>query len=87
MDRRCARILVKMDLRNGLYEEIKIVMHGNTWWQRLDYWKIPFICFNCREVGHMQRDCHKGATKPLYKKIWRKKDKPVIREKETHGFK
>ena len=30
LDRRCARILVEMDLRDGLYEELKIVMHGST---------------------------------------------------------
>ena len=32
IDRRCAQILVEMDLRDGLYEELKIVMHGSVWW-------------------------------------------------------
>ena len=75
LDRRCARILVEMDLRNRLYEELKIVMHGSTWRQKLDYWKIPFRCFNCKEVDHILKDCPKVATKPIYKKIWIKKDK------------
>ena len=35
----------------------------------MDYWKIPFRCFNCREVGHVLKDCPKVATKPIYKKI------------------
>ena len=53
IDRRCARILVEMDLRDGLFEELVIKMHGSIWRQRLDYWKIPFRCFSCREVGHL----------------------------------
>ena len=28
VDRRCARILVEMEMRGGLYEELIIVMHG-----------------------------------------------------------
>lgn len=37
VDRRCARILVELDLKDGLYEEIVINMHGSQWRQRLDY--------------------------------------------------
>ena len=31
IDRRCARILVEMDLRDGLFEELVINMHGGLW--------------------------------------------------------
>ena len=48
VDRRCAKILVELDLRDGLYEEIKLEMHGSIWNQKLDYWKIPFRCFACK---------------------------------------
>ena len=30
-DRRCARILVELDLREGLFEEIIIKMHESSW--------------------------------------------------------
>ena len=33
IDRRCNRILVDMNMRNDIYEEIKIIMHGSVWWQ------------------------------------------------------
>ena len=73
LDRRYAKILVELDLRNGLFEELKIFMHGSFWWQRLDYWKLPFRCFNCREVGHMHKEHPKAATKPMFKKTWVRK--------------
>ena len=31
LDRRRARIMVELDLRNGLCEELKIVLHASTW--------------------------------------------------------
>ena len=31
LDRRCAQILVEMDMRDGLFEELNIVMHGSVW--------------------------------------------------------
>ena len=31
VDRRCARILVELDLKDGLYEEIVINMHRSQW--------------------------------------------------------
>ena len=37
IDCRCVRILVDMDMRDGMYEELKIVMHVSAWWQLLDY--------------------------------------------------
>lgn len=57
VDRRCAKVLVELDVRDGLYEEIKVEMHGSIWNQRLNDWKIPFHCFAWRQVGHLQRDC------------------------------
>ena len=70
LDRRCTKILVELDLRNGLFEELKIVMHGSSWWQLLDYWKLHFRCLNCREVGHMQKEFPKVAMKPMFKNTW-----------------
>ena len=36
-NQRCACILFEMDMRDGLFEEIKTIMHENIWWQQLDY--------------------------------------------------
>ena len=36
-DRRCARILVKLDMRDNLYEEIIIKLHESNSTQWLDY--------------------------------------------------
>ena len=57
VDRRSVRILIEVDLRDGLYEEIHLEMHERLWWQKLDYWKIPFHYFTCRQVGHLAKDC------------------------------
>ena len=37
VDRRCARILVELDLTDSLFKELVINMHGSQWKQRLDY--------------------------------------------------
>ena len=56
-DQRCARILIELDLRDGLFEEIIIKLHNSSCTQWLDYQKVPFQCFRCRQVRHMQKDC------------------------------
>ena len=33
IDRRCARILIELDMREDLYEEIVIKVHGSIWTQ------------------------------------------------------
>ena len=77
LDQRCAWILVEMDMRDGLFEYHNIMMHGSVWWQRINYWKIPFRCFNCRRVGHLQKDCLTTFMKPIHKKVWVKKEKLI----------
>ena len=56
VDRRCAKFLVEMDIKDELYEEIKLDLSGGIWNKKMDYWKIPFRCFGCRYVGHIIRD-------------------------------
>ena len=70
VDRRCARILVELDLKDGLYEEILINMHGSQWKQHLDYWKIHFQCYGCREVGHLLRNCLNNIIRSRFRKVW-----------------
>ena len=42
INRRCARILIELEMRDDLYEKIVIKMNGSSWTQRLDYWKVSF---------------------------------------------
>ena len=48
IDQRRARILIELDMRDGLYEEIVIKMHESYCTQCIDYWKMSFRCFNGR---------------------------------------
>ena len=34
VDRRCAKILIEVDLHDGLFEEIQLDIHGSLWRQR-----------------------------------------------------
>ena len=60
VDRRCAKILIEVDLHDGLYEGIHLELHGSLWRQRLDYWKIPFRCLRCKNAGHLVACCPFG---------------------------
>ena len=69
VDCRCTRILVELDLKEGLYEEILINMHGSQWKQHLDYWKIPFQCYVYREVGHLLRNLPNNKIRSQFQKV------------------
>jgi hypothetical protein len=47
-----ARILVKINLRKGLLQEITIDSAAGTFVQTLDYEGIPFRCHRCHVYGH-----------------------------------
>jgi hypothetical protein len=47
-----ARILVQINLRKGLYQEITIESVTETFVQTLDYEGIPFRCHRCHVYGH-----------------------------------
>ena len=55
--RRVARILVNINVREGLYEEIHLSWGYTFFKQRLDYENIPFRCRHCHEHGHFSRNC------------------------------
>ena len=57
IDLRCAQILIEIDMRDSIYEEIVRKMHGSILTQWVDYWKLLFHCFNYRKVGHIQENC------------------------------
>jgi hypothetical protein len=45
-----------------------------SWTQRIDYWRIPFRCFGCHEVGHLMAHCRMPSSQfSPFKKSWKRK--------------
>ena len=88
IDKRCARILIEMDIRNELYEEIMLDIKGSIWNRKLDYWKILFKYFGCRQGGHNIHDFlfPTNTTHPI-RKIWVKNLPRMVGNKEGEGVK
>lgn len=57
MDRRYAKVMVEIDTKDGLPAEVFISWGSRTWNQTLDFYKIPFRCFFCHEIGHVKAVC------------------------------
>jgi hypothetical protein len=56
-DRRWAWIMIEVDIREGLVGSIDLVYVGITWHQKVDYWRLPFRCHGCHEIGHIHSQC------------------------------
>lgn len=52
-----ARILVHLDTRGGLQENITIQWRASSCKQLLDYEGTPYHCRRCHQVGHLFRTC------------------------------
>ena len=52
-----AQILVALDLRQGLYESMELVIGDKSYTQTLDYLNVPFCCSRCHKVGRLLVDC------------------------------
>jgi hypothetical protein len=55
--RKLGRILVEIDIHEGLPKILDIEWRGHHIKQRLDYQGIPFRCNICHCTGHLQKDC------------------------------
>lgn len=58
-EQRVARILVNINLREGLAERINLDWGPVIVPQLLDYENVPFRCRKCHEYGHPASDCSK----------------------------
>jgi len=76
--RKMARILVNINVREGLGEEVDMVLGPFQHTQKLDYENIPFRCRRCHEYGHLVEDC----KMPL-RVIKRKASKEVVRAAQS----
>jgi hypothetical protein len=57
-DMTMARILVSLDVREGLAEEMEISHGGRSHIQSLDYDGVSFRCRRCHAYGHLIDQCH-----------------------------
>jgi hypothetical protein len=55
--KRVARVLVELDIHDGLLESIDIEWRGYLTRKNLDYLGIPFRCTYCRQTGHLRGHC------------------------------
>ena len=62
-DKRTAKVLVEVDISNGLLLDIEIVCGDIVLSQWIDYLNMPFRCKYCHDIGHLCNSCtllHKG---------------------------
>jgi hypothetical protein len=55
--RKVERILVNLNIREGLGEEVDLSWGSYTYNQRLDYENIPFRCRRCHQYGNLIKSC------------------------------
>ena len=75
--KRVARILVNINIRNGLPGVVRLALRQCSYCQVLDYEHVSFMCRCCHDYGHLYRDCPHNP--PPYD------TKPSI-EEGTQGF-
>jgi len=69
-DQRVARILVSINLREGLAEQMNLIWGSEVTPQILDYENVPFRCRRCYVYGHPASECSlpprpgKGGRRP-----------------------
>jgi hypothetical protein len=56
-NKKMARLLVELDIHEGLLETLDIEWRGRTTRQKIDYLGIPFRCTLCRQTGHLRKSC------------------------------
>lgn len=61
-----ARILVLLDLREGLVEDICLATKYGTFTQIIDYEGVPFHCHRCHSADHLVAQCDK-----VFSRKWR----------------
>lgn len=55
--KKVARILVSLNVREGLVEDMKLSWGPYTFVQNLDYEYVPFRCRRCHAYGHPVAEC------------------------------
>eukprot|EP01018_Ginkgo_biloba_P032610 Gb_14068 [translate_table: standard] len=63
-----AKILVEINVSQGLFESMELVAGGKSYTQVLDYVNFPFRCVRCHQYGHVLKDCGKIFSRQVWKK-------------------
>jgi hypothetical protein len=58
-------ILVEVDIKEGLVDNIKIIMGAHTHKKIMDYMRIPLICVKCHSYRHVADECSFSFTKKV----------------------
>jgi len=58
-----ARILVSLNIWEGLWEFLNLTNLGRTRTQILDYEGVPFQCRRYHEYGHVFMDCRNSSRR------------------------
>jgi hypothetical protein len=74
--RKFGRVLVEIDIHEGLPELLDIDWRGRHHKQRLDYQGIPFRCSWCHCTGHLRRDCRGKLTEDKLEDTLLQEDPP-----------
>jgi hypothetical protein len=53
-----SRILVNLNLREGLLEYLNLISGGQSFKKKLDYEGIPFMCRRCHQYDHNVSHCN-----------------------------
>ena len=56
-DKCVGKLLVQIDVSQGLLEELEIQWRGISIVQKLDYWKVLFRCLISRRIRHLKDSC------------------------------
>jgi hypothetical protein len=82
--RKVARILVNLNVREGLGEEVDLRWGSYTHTQSLDYENVPFRCRRCHQYGHLVMNCHlplrtrgKGFKREKEKECYRRRREAI----------
>jgi hypothetical protein len=53
-----AHILVSLEIREGLVEDLEILSRGKAHKEKLDYEGVPFQCKRCHQHGDIANQCN-----------------------------
>ena len=63
-------ILVSLNIRTNLQENLNLISGNSIKRHILDYEGIPFRCHRCHATGNLAKRCHLGFTKNQARKRW-----------------
>jgi hypothetical protein len=79
-DRRWAWIQVEVDVGEGLFGNVDIIFGDRVWHQKVDYWKLPFKCHDCHEIGHLRAQCGHPTPSPKKFQEWKSKSSKEVQD-------